>query len=170
VPRSLTTDQQDNAELASTRPVHIVAWEHSGVEELLSCTGDITLSGQVYTAGGLKIGSILDGKSATITLPATSTRITEIQNNTWRGGTCKIYAIPSVPGDSGIYTESILQIDGVIQASNLQGETIRVSIIHTNLDGNYSPRDLLDDVSSHAPAAGTNILWEGDRLVLEARR
>ena len=101
MPRDLTVAQQANAEAASTRPVHVIAWEHSGSEELLSCTGDIILDSKLYTAGGLKVSSIQDDKAATITLPATSARIAEIQNNDWRGGTCKIYAIPAAPGDSG---------------------------------------------------------------------
>jgi len=172
VPRVLTSTQQTNVDAAATRPVYVVAWEHSGVEELLSCAGDIILDSKVYTAGGLNVGGIQDGRSATITLPATSTRIAEIQNNAWRGGTCKIYAVPASPSDSGIYiaAESILMMNGVITASRFRGETISVNIIHVNLDGDYSPRDLLDDVCNHIPAPGTQILWEGDRMTLETRR
>ena len=172
MPRDLSSTQIAALEAPATRPIVVVAWEHSGAEELVSCSGDITLDGKNYTAGDMSVKEVNDDSSATVHVPATSARITEVQNGTWRGGTCKIYLIPASPSDSPIFTagQSILVLDGIIKSSQFSGNKVSAQIIHTNFDGNYSPRDIIDSASNHVPAIGSQIDWEGERYVFVGRR
>jgi hypothetical protein len=172
MPRSVTAAQRANLELAATRPLYLVSWEHSGSEELLSCGPEIVFDGQTFTAGGLRVDQISDSRSATISLPATSTRVTETQNGTWRQGSCKIWQIPSAPSDGDTFdaADGILLIDGEIRASEFSGEEIVASITHKTLSRKLTPRHTVDAVTAFSPAPGTIISWEGEKLILESPR
>ena len=104
--RTLNSTQQTNVEAGSTRPIYLVEWQHAGTTEYLSCSGDVTYDGQLYSEGGLTITSLEDSKTATLVLPATATRVTQIQNNDWRLGICKITAILAAPSDTPTYSAS----------------------------------------------------------------
>lgn len=171
MPKTYTDTQLTNVEAMATKPVQVVMWGHSGVEELLSCSGDIVFDGQAYVPG-IEIVNIQDSRTATLKVPGDTDRVGEVQNGTYRGQACKIYAIPASPGDGGIYllSEAVLQIDGIIDKSVYRAGTVTVTVIHKNLTGNLTPRHLMDAVANHIPPAGTQILWESDRLVLETRR
>jgi len=172
MPRTLTESQSSYLGQESSRPINVVKWEHSGSEELLSCSGDVVFNSEAYSAGGLNISVIRNSHSATITLPATPARIAEVQNGTWRNGTCLIYAIPSDVSRTGNHasTEGVLQIDGIIVSSRYSGNEIAVSVIHKNLDGNYTPRNIADEVCNHIPPPGTLLVWDDENIVLESRR
>lgn len=169
--RTVTETQVANIEARSTKPIYVVAWEHSGVEELLSASGDIILDGKNYTGGGIDVVRIIEGISASFSVYPTTVRVTEIQNNTWRGGACTLYYIPAAISDSNVFalTDAIVVLQGFIDASQYSGGSITVTAIHTHFDGNYTPRHLVSSVSNHIPAAGTAIVWEGGRFILEAR-
>lgn len=163
--RSLSSGQLTNLAASQTRPIFIVEWQHSGSTEYISCSGDITYGGQVYVSansspnyGGVNISRIEGSKTATLTLPATSTRITEVQNGTWRQGTCIIRAIPGLPGDSGTYTSSpeqgILILDGIIESSSFSGEIITVQAKCKYYSGDIFPFLQLSEVANWIPAVG----------------
>lgn len=170
MPRTVTGQQQENLSREASRPVYLVSWEHSGSEELLSCAEEIVFDSQTFTAGGLRVTQIADARSATLTLPATSTRVTETQNGTWRGGACKIWQIPAAPSDGDTFeaADGILLIDGEIRTSELSGESIVVSVTHRTLSQKLTPRHNIEAVTAFSPAPGTVITWEGDKLVLES--
>lgn len=169
---ALTAGQLSNVGGANTRPINIVSIEHSGSIELLSCSGELSYDGDTYAGGGINIRRIENNRSATLTLPATATRITESQNGTWRGGTCKIYAIPALPTDSNIFVlaDGLLILDGVISTSSFATDRITVTVVHSNLDGNYTPRNLIDEACNHVPSPGSILTWEGENIVLVSRR
>jgi hypothetical protein len=172
MPRSVTPGLQTNLSAEATRPIYLVAWEHSGSEELLSCAGEVIFDSQTFTAGGLRVTQISDSRSATLSLPATSTRVTETQNGTWRGGACKIWQIPASPSDGDTFDaeDGILLIDGEIRSSAFAGEDISVSVSHRTLSQKLTPRHTVDAVTAFCPAPGTIISWEGEKLILESPR
>ena len=169
---ALTAGQLSNLAETATRPINIMSIEHSGSAELLSCSGDVIYDGESYAGGGVEIRRINNTISASLTMPATATRITESQNGTWRGGACKIYAIPALPSDGNSFTaaEGVLILDGVILTSSFSSDRITLSIVHVNLDGNYTPRNTIDEACYHVPSPGTILSWEGENLVLVSRR
>lgn len=171
MPRDLTEAQLTNLALPSSRPVYCVWIEHSGMIELLSSAGDVVFGGLPFTAGGVNIKRIQDSQSATIELPATPTRIAEVQNGTWRYKPCYIFVIPGTPSDSGVYAtaEGLTLLSGIIDDSKFSENVVTVTVIHQNLDGNYTPRNLYDEVCNHIPAPGTVITWDSETLVLESR-
>ena len=44
----------------ATRPIYIAQINHSGATEYLSASGAVTYDGQVYTAGGMNIRSVVN--------------------------------------------------------------------------------------------------------------
>ncbi|WP_027949873.1 hypothetical protein [Haliea salexigens] len=169
----LTTSQLQNASQPATRPIYIVALEHSGVEELLSSSGDVVYDGQNFLAGGITVSGISNTRSATLTLPWSTTRMTEIQNGSYRGGSCKIWYIPGVPSDTDLIFDAedgVLVMDGEIQSSRFSGDRVNITAAHISNSAVYSPRTTLDEVTSYAVAPGYQIKWEGEILVLEASR
>lgn len=153
--------QVANVEAEVTRPIYVLAWEHSGTEELLSASGDITLDGKNYAGGFIRKDgiSITEGIGATISVFASAARVMEVQNGTWREGFCKLYYIPASPGDSSTFdlSDAVLVLDGVIDSSRYSSGRVTVKAIHSNFDGNYSPRHLVSSVSNHIPPTGTVI-------------
>jgi len=83
--KTLTLAQFTNSSAESTRPVYLVQLLHSYAVEYLSSSGDVTLDGITYSAGGVTVKSIEDNRSATITLQATVPRINECVAGSWRG-------------------------------------------------------------------------------------
>ncbi len=171
MPVTLTPAQLAAVDLPSTRPVMLVRLDHSGTQELLSCSGNIEFDGELYTAGGVSIDSVSDGSAASLSLPATPERVAEVQNGTWRHAVCKIYAVPAVPGDSGSYVtaDAILMLDGVIMASSFSGGKVSVSAIQRSLDGSNTPRNTISEVASHIPPPGSILTWTTS-ITLVARR
>ena len=171
--RSATDDQVENLTSGATRPIIIVCWEHSGAQELISCTGRVEYDGEIYQPGILQIVSIQENRSAVFSMPATKQRLSEVNNSTWRRGVCKIWQIPANSSDTAGYsvTDSIMLLDGVIDSSRMsQNNQITVSAVHKNLDGNNTPRNTLNEIASNLPSAGSVLVWEDDTIVLEAPR
>ena len=162
--RTLTSTQQTNVTAAATRPIFLVKWTHSGATEYLSCSGSVTFDGQAYTAGGINIRQVEDSNTATLMLPATSTRIGEVTSGSWRGGTCVIYAIAAAPGDTPTYSASdgITVLDGIIESSKFANEQITVVAKNKYFIGALCPRYLVNDVSSQVPAVGSTFEFDGE--------
>lgn len=171
MPLEITEQQESNLQQTATRPVYIIRHAHSGVDEYASCSGEIVYDGQLYDAGGANVTSMQDSRQATFTLPATPDRIAQVKNGTWRDGDCVIYHIPGLPSDDGTYdtSEAILVLSGKIRTSGFTNGRITVNATHTNNLNKISPRHTWDEVCPHVPAAGTEIAWEGDRLILTTR-
>ena len=167
--RTLNSTQQTNVEAGSTRPIYLVEWQHAGTTEYLSCSGDVTYDGQLYSEGGLTITSLEDSKTATLVLPATATRVTQIQNNDWRLGICKITAILAAPSDTPTYSASdgVLMLDGVIEQTSFAGETISVIAKCKYYTGALVPKFTYDDVVTETPAVGTTSTWEDENYSYE---
>jgi hypothetical protein len=172
MPLALTDTQRDNAQGTSTRPIIIVQIEHSGALELLSASGPVVFDSDLYSAGGLNMGGIQDGENASLSLPSTATRIAEVQNGTWRGGICKIYAIPASPDDTGEYatTDAVLLIDGLILSSAFTGSAVTVNVIQQSMTGKLTPRHTLSEVCSHIPPPGDVLTWQNSSITFESRR
>lgn len=173
MPRTLSPTQFANARATSTRPVRLIRWEHSGALELLSGSGDIIFDGELFTAGGFSTVTVEDGRSATITLPATQARVQEMLSGNWRNGKlCQVYCVPGVPTDAGEYTleEGLLELDGVIDASQYANGVLTVSAIHRYRRGNLTPRVTFNDFSTRIPPPGTAFIWQSESYILKSRR
>lgn len=170
--RELSSTQQTNVEAGSTRPIYLIEWQHSAATEYLSCSGDITYNGQLYGGGDPddppKITGLVDSKTATIQTPATSERVSEIQNNLWRLGICKITAILASPSDGDTFTtaDGILVLDGVIERSTFSGEYVTTTVKCKYYTGALVPRFSFNDVVD-PPAVGTVSEWEGENYSYE---
>jgi len=164
----LTSTEQTNVEAGATRPVYLVEWRFAASVEYLSCSGAITYDSQVYTEGGLKLISREDGKTATLSLPATSSRVAQIQANTWRGGICKITSILASTADGPTYALAVghLVLDGVIEKASFSGEVITVIAKCKYYRGALVPRYVYDDVTS-TPAVGSTSTWESENYSYE---
>jgi len=172
--RSLTSTQLSNLAAEQTRPIFLVEWAHSGTTEYLSCSGTVTYGGQTYYGAGgaspdiygVNITRLEGSKAAQLQMPATSTRITQVQNGSWRAQSCIIRAIPGLPGDSGTYSaspdEGILILDGIIETSALNGEVVTVTAKSKYYQGEIFPSFQLSDVASHIPAVGNAFEYNGN--------
>lgn len=173
MPADLTPEQLSASSAEITRPIYIVALEHAGVEELLSSSGDVVYDGQNYLAGGVTVSGISNTRAATLTLPWSTTRMTEIQNGSYRGGSCKIWYIPGVPSDADLIFDAedgILIMDGEIRSSRFSGDTVTLSVTHINNGNVFTPRNTLKQVTSFSLPPGTLITWEGETRQLESRQ
>lgn len=170
MPRNLTSTQQTNVNATATRPIYIVEWEHSGSTERLSSSGEITYDGNAFTPGGVVVRAVSNGRSATVTVPATATRAGQVADNDWRNGICKVWCIPGAPSDGGTYAAAagILLIDGIINTSALRRNVVTVQATSKYLVGITTPVLTFDRVCSYLPAPGSTIQWEGDSLALES--
>jgi len=155
--RSVSSGILSNLLLDATRPVALVRIEHSGLLELLSETGTIIFDGEVYTAGGITVDSVADGESATLSMPVTSDRISEIQGSTWVNGVCQIYFVPGTTDDTAEYTaaQGVLSLDGMIASSSFSGNKISIKAVHRSLGKNYTPRNIISEVCNHIPPPGS---------------
>lgn len=154
---ALTSQHVVNISQQATRPVYLVRLAHSGTEELLSASGRVEYDGEIYLPG-ITVAGIEDGESATLTLPATATRVTETQNGTWRHGVCDIYAIPASPSDEASYTDAVLMLDGVIAASSFSGDRVTIRAVQRTRDSSYTPRNLISEFCSNLPAPGLSLI------------
>ena len=173
MPRVLSDAQLANVQGPSTRPVYLVDWEHSGVQELIACTsGDVIYDSMTFVAGDLRLNGIPNGRSARLSMPASAARAAETISGSWRQGLCKIYLIPALPDDEMNFAaaDGILVLDGQIRTSSIETDNISVTVEHIAAGSRLSPRHTFDAVCNHLPAAGTVISWEGDTVVLEPPR
>jgi hypothetical protein len=173
MPADLTPAQLAAASADITRPIYLVCLEHAGVEELLSSSGDVVFDGQNYLAGGIAVSGISNTRSATLTLPWSATRVTEIQNGSYRGGKCKIWYIPGVPSDTDLIFDAedgVLVMDGEIRSSRFSGDSVSIAVTHINNGNVFTPRNTLKQVTNFALPPGTLITWEGETRQLESRR
>lgn len=163
--RSLTTTQQGNLTANATRPIFLVKWAWNGTTEYLSCSGAVTFDSSPYTAGGINIRQIEDSKTATLFLPATSTRVTELLSNDWRGASCVIYAIAASPSDSPTYSASdgITVLDGIIESAQYAGDTLTVTAKCKYYIGAQVPRFIVNEISTQVPGVGASYNWDDDQ-------
>lgn len=169
----ITTTQLANTSLTSTRPIRVIRWEHAGYLELLSESGAVEFNGELFGAGGLSSLSMDDGRSATITMPGTRTRIAESINGRWRNGKiCQIYAIPALPADAGVYDleDGVLLLDGIIDSSEYSGGNLTIRAVHKHLRGNLTPRLTFNAYSQYLPSPGTLLDYDGETYMLKSRR
>ena len=172
MPADLTPSQESLVNQSATRPIYIVNLNHSGIEEMLSASGAVIFEGMNYTAGGVKVRGITGSRDAAVVLPWSAERVNEVQNGLYRGGTCKIWAIPAAPDDSVLtFTEddAVLIMDGEIRASRFSGNEITLTVIHINNGNIFTPRNTIAEVTAFAVAPGTPIVWEGQTVQLESR-
>lgn len=167
MPRNLTPDFVDNTEATATRPLFVVKINHSGTEEYLSCIGAVTFDGDSYVAGGAEISGLSDSM-ATIRLPATSTRIGEVQDSDWRGGICVVYALyyDSMTDVVFAASDGVPIIDGLIDSSGFSGDFVTIVAKHKNLLGKNTPVLTFDDACNHMPVPGEVLTWEGVDIVI----
>lgn len=173
MPRELTSGQSANVLGTATKPVYLVDWEHSGVQELIACTaGDVVYNGMTYNAGDVSVLSIQNGRSARLSVPASAARVTQTQNGSWRGGRCKIYMIPALPSDELTFleAEAFLVLDGEIRTSGFSGGRVNIMCENVRAGSRMAPIHTFNAICNHLPAAGTVITWEGDTIVLESPR
>tara|TARA_R110002049_G_scaffold281333_1_gene460875 strand:+ start:33860 stop:34378 length:519 start_codon:yes stop_codon:yes gene_type:complete len=172
VSRDLQKATFDNASGAVTEPLLLVLWEHSGMEESLSCTVPVTLAGRNYAATGIEVSGLSVGESATVVVPVTAARITEVNNGTYRNRPCKIYSIAANPAldDDFDLLDAVLALDGIISASEFTGSEIRASIVHKSAVGNLTPRNTISEIANHIPPAGTVLVSTKQNTELEKSR
>jgi len=169
MPSFLTGAQFTKVAAESTKPIYVMEWYHSGLPEYLSASGDVVFNGVNYAGGYFNLDEIAIGETAKISAHASLDRIKESIDGSWRGGrTCRIYGIPALPGDSGVYAleDGILLLDGVIDSSSTNGKRVTVSIIHKFMAASYTPRLNCSELSAFIPPAGTVLSWQGGRYVL----
>lgn len=169
MPRSVSAWMLERLQSPATRPIYIAQINHSGATEYLSASGAVTYDGQVYTAGGMNIRSVVNSESARIMLPATAQRISEVQGSTYRRGVCAIYLIPGLPDDTLTYTaaQGMLLIDGRIESSSFSSEAVNVSVINKYLTGRLGPGYICNEVASYIPAPGSSITINGETVSYE---
>lgn len=171
MPRPHTPTQLSKASATATRPIYLIRWKFGASVEYLSCSGDITYDGNSYVPG-INIRSMKIGVSASLSIPATAARVTDIQNSAYRGGLCEVWHIPAAPGDTLTFTtaDSMLLLDGVLDTAKMSGESINVGAINKYLTGEMSPVFTFDQICNHIPPAGEVLDWEGEKLVSKRRR
>lgn len=172
MPRTLSTNAAANVDSEITRPIYVVELAHSGISELLSASGEVVYDGRVFTAGGCTVTEIQDALSASLELPWSPARVGEIQTGAWRGGICKVWAIPGLPeSENQVYAEEdgVLMVDGKIRSSSFSGNRIRVSAEQVSSLSRMSPRYTYESVCNHIPPAGTQIVWDGMTITLQTR-
>lgn len=170
MPRDLTAWQLANSDSATAKPICLMQLNHSGAVEYISATGAVTYDGQLYTAGGFNISSIIDSRSATFTLIATPARVAEVTRSAYRRGLCMIYYIPGEAGDTPTYTadKAVLLLDGRIDTSSVSDGLVTVVAMNKYLTGRMGPGYTFNQFCTHMPAPGSSIVWEGETAPFEA--
>lgn len=166
MPRAYTADQYDRLTRKETRPIVLVRLEYGSPLERLSCSGEVTFDGEVYTAGGANLKRLQGGRAALIDIRATSERVGIVEESLWIGGLCQIYYIPGLPSETPTYTlqQGFLLVDGIIDGATLSDDRIQVNVINKYLKGQMSPVLHLSTICNHVPAAGSITEWEGEKL------
>jgi hypothetical protein len=169
MPAFLSDAQFEKVAQQSTKPIYVIEWYHAGTAEYLSASSTVVYNGISYVGGSIRLDDIAMGETARISAHASTERIKESIDGSWRGGrTCRIYGIPALPGDSGVYAleDGILLLDGVIDSSSTNGKNVTVSVVHKFIAASYTPRLNCSELSARIPPAGTVLTWEGDRYIL----
>jgi len=162
VPRDITKSQFAYLDAVATKPIFAVKWQFNGTSEERFSTGEtITLDGSSYTGGGVNISSI-SADSVMLTVPATATRTTQVQNSTWRGEDCQVYALMDTVQTTSYSTttDAYLVMDGLIDRVDFRGQEISVTINQKDTLGQLAPVYQFGAVCNHMPAPGEVIVWE----------
>ncbi len=169
---TITTAQLALLSPETTKPLVLIQWAHSGLLELLSCGDDAALNGEKYTEGLIKLESMEANKRAVLSVPATATRLAEMQTRSWRNGACKIYSVFSAPDVSDYITKDVLlSIDGVIvKSSSSDLKTVKVIVEHRGLSSLMTPRNIIDEVTKNTNPAGATLTWQGTKIIFKAPR
>jgi hypothetical protein len=174
MPAEFSSTQLARASAEVTRPIMLVELEHSGTAELFSTGGTVIFDGRTFQGGGIEVVSMEGNRSATLELPATPARLLEVQRGLYRKGICNIWYLPAPPAGAESYAaeEGHLVLPGEIRASRYSdsGGFVQLDAVHRETADTYSPRTTVDQVTPFATAAGSQIAWEGDIIVLEAPR
>lgn len=161
MPRTLDPGYIADVQLAVTTPTFLIDFYHSGTIEYLSTGGAITYNSHSHVSGADMVA--LSDSEATIRIPATSTRITEIQDGDWRNETCTIYAYYDA-------TTAATIMEGTIDASRLGGDSITVRVLSTNILGKYTPVYTYDAICTNLPVDGEYLEWQSETIVVTSVR
>jgi len=174
VSRELTASQFALLTASATAPIYLVAWEHSGIRETLSMSGDIIFADELYTGGDVTVTNIKNGIAGTLNVFASTERIAQVVSGTWRGSKeCKIYNVPASLTDGAFMyatEDAILELDGIINSSGYSGNRITVQIVHKYFNRQMTPRNTYNEITEHAPPPGTMITVGTDKYVLKSTR
>lgn len=169
----LTAQQLANAQASETRPLYLIEHFFGGAQERASTGGEVQYGNAIYAAGGVNLISIRDSQTATFRIHATPERKALLDSGTWRRQACVIHYVPALPLDFELsYAESdgFVIIDGELSNAVYDGaEFIEVSVRQSTNNTKVTPRYTWDAVSVHCPPAGTELVWQGDRYVLQPR-
>lgn len=170
--RDVGLQQLQNARGVITDPLVLIFWLHSGSEERFSCSDPVALDGKNYEAVGAAVSNLVIGESAVITVPATPSRVSEVNLRTYSHQSCKLYIIPANPQEQDNFTlnQAVLALDGIISFSSFGKGTVQASVVHKNMTESKSPRINISQLANHIPPAGTVILSTKQNLELERTR
>jgi len=168
---TLTSSQEANASTEATRPIFLVELGYAGGAELLSTGGEVVYDGRTFLPA-VDIRSLANTRQGSIEIAWTPQRVARVQAGDYRGQSCKVWYIPAPPESADTFAaeDGILLLDGLTRASVWSGRTIQLDILHRGSREVLTPRVTLDQVTSFAAAAGTQIEWDGEIITLEARR
>lgn len=166
MPRTYTADQYDRLTRAETWPIVLVELNYGSPIEYLSCSGSVTYDGDSYTEGGAELRRVEGGRAAEIAIRLNTSRVNLVETSGWINGTCKIYYIPGIPGETPTYTtaDSFTLVDGLIDAVAMEDDRILVRVINKYLKGQLSPALHISTICNHIPGAGSVTEWEGEKL------
>lgn len=157
----------------ASRPAMCMAWDWTGEETLIGLTGQVIFDSVPYgeaftTLGSVVLRSLPNDRGASLDLVATQENIAHLYNGSWRDGAVKIWALPGDIGQTEFTAdEGILLLDGKIASANFSGGKIVVRCVHVDLDGNFSPRNIVEEIATDLSPPGSILSWEGSDLVLE---
>lgn len=182
--RALTTSQLDTLAVRNTKPVYLVELFITS-EEYYSTNGDRVTDSKLFVGSDLGLSSIDNWQSANIKLRPEPWRVTQVINQDWRHGSCKIYLLPSAdypflmpPGyveegyaAEGLFTdEPILLLDGQITGANYNADKCEFTVSHVITVGRWIPALRIDPpLCNHLPRPGEIVVWENEKFTLEAR-
>ena len=173
MPRALDPTKLQRLFATGTKPIVLVKWFFTGTEENLSASGPVVFDGQTYTAGGIEVPNISNGKAATLSMFATPDRFSQMVSGTWRGGQiCQVFMVPGDPDDEDnvfVASDGLLVVTGVIDSAQRDRDRIIVKVVAASSDGKFLPNLTFNELSSHTPPAGTILEWEGEAMTLGAR-
>lgn len=184
--RTLSAAQLAQIERDNTRPIYLIEWQFDGTPEYLSTNGQIAYDAQTWLSVGASV--VMDNwASATVSLPPIASRVTEVNNGTFRFQPAVIYYLPADPmagvpitTDAGVpitndlgepivmddgFQEAIVLLDGIITGGRAGSSSLQMTITHRAINGVRSPRTRLS-----GPRAGTVVEWDGEIYTVEGRR
>lgn len=184
--RSLTSLQQTLLSAPDTVPVYLVALDFTG-PEWLSTNGPQTVDGQAYSNGEVALAALGNWTQARLLLRPTAARLARLKDPDWRMAPCTIWQLPTVdypmliePGyvEPGYALQGRVQapplklLDGVLAAGSMaQNGALELMVTHRALVRRWTPRlRIAAPLCNHLPPPGTRLEWEGEVVVLEARK